>query len=457
MMRTRIAVIIALLFLTGCERTHQTVRLDVEPADILVSKDGGTFDIKVNGEADWVTDNTAHWISIRKDGGNASVIIDPNPGHKRVRTINFRSGQSVAHLHITQEHSDILSVSETQFHSGYRGAIFKADIECYENWTAASSCGWIEVSPEEGTGPESVTISVSQSFEKEERNGTVIFKSGERTTGITVTQGPSPYIALEKDEVHIDGDGGVIHVLYLSNTEVSITTDDPWIRMIDIGTDEKKIAFEVLRNTAEARTGHVTVTSIVDTDYHKTLTVSQGEKIDHPAMWFEEGYLMDISEKGTYILHPVFEDMEDTRLIWSSDRQDIASVNQEGCVIVHTGGECTISARNTIHEVSASISLRIRLRATGLHIRLGDQDMEANPLAVRFPGESNPIRITMSPEDAYSGDVVCLSSDTYVASVDGMNIRFMNPGSATISVESLYQGIRKTFDILVLDNGTNAD
>ena len=41
--------------------------------------------------------------------------------------------------------------------------------------------------------------------------------------------------------------------------------------------------------------------------------------------------------------------------------------------------------------------------------------------------------------------------------VDGMNIRFMNPGSATISVESLYQGIRKTFDILVLDNPTNTD
>lgn len=456
-MRTLITAIIALLFLTGCERTHQTVRLDVEPADILVSKDGGTFDIKVNGAADWVTDNTAHWISIRKDGGNASVIIDSNPGHKRVRTINFRSGQSVAHLHITQEHSDTLSVSETQFHSGYRGAIFKTDVECYENWTAASSCGWIEVSPNEGTGPESVTIGVSQSFEKEDRTGKVVFRSGERTVEVTVIQGPSPYIALEKDEVHIDGDGGVMHVLYLSNTEVSITTDDPWIRMIDIGTDEKKIAFEVLRNTAEARTGHVTVTSIVDTDYHKTLTVSQGEKINHPKMWFEEGYLMDLSEKGEFTLHPVFEDMEDTRLIWSSDRQDIASVDQDGTVIVHTGGECTISAKNTIHEVSASISLRIRLKATDMHIRLGGQDMKANPLAVRFPGESNPIIITMSPEDAYSGDVVCLSSDASVASVEGMNIRFLNPGSATISVESLYQGIRKTFDILVLDNRTDTE
>lgn len=456
-MKIRIAVIIALLFLTGCERTHQTGRLDVEPADIPVSKDGGTFDIKVNGASDWVTDNTAHWISIRKDGGNASVTIDPNPGNKRTRTINFRSGHSVAHLHITQEHSDTLSVNETQFHSDYRGAIFKADIECYENWTAVSTDGWIEVSPNEGRGPESVTITVSQSFAKEERTGKVVVKSGERTIEVTVTQGPSPYIALEKSEVLIDGDGGIIQVLYLSNTEVSITTEDPWIRMIDIGTDEKKIACEVLRNMAEARTGNVRVTSIADADYHKTLTINQGEKINHPKIWFEEGYLMDISEKGAFTLHPVFEDMEDTRLIWSSDRPDIAAVDQNGNVIVRTGGECSISAKNTTHNVSASISLIIRLNATDMHIRLGDQDMEANPLAVRFPGESNPIRISMSPEDAYSGDVVCLSSDTSVASVEGMSIRFMNPGSATISVESLYQGIRKTFDILVLDNPTDTD
>lgn len=452
-MRLGITLITALLCMTtGCVKSPHTEYMEVMPEHIHASMDGGSFDIDVKGSCDWVTDNTADWISIRKETESASICIAPNTGAERSRTITFLSGRFQALLTVSQDCSDAFAVSPASVHSGYRGGTFTFDVECYDEWKAESSADWLTVSPSQSNSPESVTITVSQSSEKEDRIGKVVFKNGERTAEVTVTQGPSPYIALEKDEVHIDGDGGIIHVLYLSNTETNITTEDPWIRLIDLGTDEKKIAFEVLRNMAEARKGHITVTSLTDSDYIKLLTVNQGNKIDHPSIRFEEGYSLDVSEKTTLTLHPIFEDMHDTGLVWSSGAPDIASVDQQGNVRILSNGQCTISAKNFFHNQTAQILLNIRMKATDIHIFFGEQDMEANPLAVRFPGEILHVRTAMSPEDAYSGDFVCISSDPSVAEVNGMEIRCLAPGSASITVESLYHRLRKSADVLILEN-----
>lgn len=451
-MKLRIAIIIALLSIAGCESSPQSTYLKVEPDNILVSKDGGTFDIRIDCDSYWVTDNTASWISIRKKDGNASVSVDPNEGADRSRTIAFQSGELTAFLEIIQEHSDIFSLSASSFHSSYKGETFLLNIECYDSWTAECPDEWITLSQSEGNCPESVSISIAPNSDKEDRTGHITFSCGDRTIVVTVTQGPSPFIALEKSEVSIDGDGGVLHILYLSNTAVEIVTDDEWIRMIDLGTEEKTIAIEVLRNLSDAREGHITVTAKADREYYKVLTVKQGEKIDHPAISFEEGHEMEIAGKGSFRLHPVFEDMKDTALEWDSDNPSIASVDNDGNVTVYTSGVCTVTAVNRHHGIEASIVLNVRIKASSIKVFLGTQDMEKNTLAVRFPGEVIDVNIIMDPEEAYTGDLVCISSDPGVARIDGMSIRCIQPGSADITVESLYHGIRKSFSMFILED-----
>ena len=451
-MKLRIAVIITLLFIAGCERSPQATFLKVEPGSILVSTDGGTFDIRIDCDSYWITDNTAPWISIRKKGGNASVSIDPNEGEDRSRTITFQSGELAAFLEIRQEHSDIFSLSASSFHSSYKGETFLLHIECYDTWAAECPDKWITISPSEGNCPGSISISASPNSGKEDRTGHITFSCGDRTIAVTVTQDPSPFIALEKNEVSIDGDGGILHILYLSNTAVEITTDDEWIRLIDLGTEEKTIAFEILRNLYDAREGHITVTATADREYYKVLTVKQGEKIDHPAISFEEGHEMEISEKGSFRLHPVLEDMKDTVLEWNSDDSSVASVDDDGNVTVHTSGICTITAVNRHHGIEASIVLNVRIKASSIKVFLGTQDMEKNTLAVRFPGEVLDVNIIMDPEESYTGDLICISSDPDVARIEGMTIRCIKPGSADITVESLYHGIRKSFSMLILED-----
>lgn len=426
--------------------------LEINPEQIECPSEGGEFELSVQGPHDWVTDNTADWIDITKDDDSALVCVEPAKGADRQARVMFRSGSQSDYLHIRQAGAHIFSISTTEINTDHKGGSFTMSVECHEPWTVSCDSEWITTDIDGASSPHDVTLNIAVSHEKESREAEVRFIRADETLSVMVTQGAGPYIALEKEIVEADGDGGTFSVLYISNTDVEISTTDEWIRLIGGQEGKKKIAFEILRNTSISREGSITITSAEDPEYGKTLLIKQGPKIDHPALNFEEGFSMDIRERGTFVLHPVFTDMTDHSLTWTSDHPETASVSEGGTVTVHTSGTCTITARNQVHGVSASISLNIRLEAISMRIMLDSQDMEAVPLAVRFPGEKLTVKPILEPADAYTGDIICLSSDSSVAAVDGMTIKCLAPGTATISIESLYHGIRKSFSLLILED-----
>lgn len=451
-MKKLTAITVAIMISSGCvEPPRETLITGVEPDHLSVQAEGGSFDITVHGSENWTTDNSAGWISISRNGNTATVTVEENPGAARFRTITFRNGFSSAALNLAQECSDVFTVTPSVVQISHKGGTASIDVEAYGNWTVRCLCDWIRISSDCGDGPRTVDIEVEGNHGKDARSGSLEASCGEHTRTVTVIQGPSPYIALEKENVEIDGDGGVVSVLYASNTGTEISTEENWIRMIDSSAGHNTIAFEVLRNMSSSRTGRISIVSSEDKEYSKFLTINQGAKIDHPKLSFEEGYSVEVAEKGIFPLHPVFEDMKDTTLSWSSDNPGIASVDHNGAVTVHTGGSCIITAKNTFHGITAAISLNIRIKAEGMTVQLDNQDMESNPTAVRFPGERLTVSVMTSPEDAYSDDIVCISSDPEVAEADGKTIICRKPGQVSISVESLYQGIRKTFTLIVIE------
>lgn len=451
-MRTFTLFSIAALMLAACNRTEESLLLEVRPEQIECLSEGGEFEIEVKGPQDWVTDNTADWIDISKGQSSSLVKISEAKGADRQNRIMFRSGSQRDYLCIRQAGAHIFSISTTEINTDHKGGSFTVSVECHEPWTVSCDSEWITIDIDGASSPHDVTLDIAVSHEKESREAEVRFIRADETLSVMVTQGPGPYIALEKETVETDGDGGTFSVLYISNIDVVISTTGEWIRLIGGQEGKKKIAFEILRNTSVSREGSITITSAEDPEYGKALHIKQGPKIDHPALSFEEGFSMDIRERGTFVLHPVFTDMTDHSLTWTSDHPETASVSEGGTVTVHTSGTCTITARNQVHGVSASISLNIRLEAVSMRIMLDSQDMEATPLAVRFPGEKLTVKPILEPADAYTGDIICLSSDPSVAAVDGMTINCLAPGTATISVESLYHGIRKSFSLLILED-----
>lgn len=451
-MRRLILIISFILMLCSCRDELPEAGLVLAEKAIGCSGKGGEFEIPVEGRPDWSTDNTADWISVRKYGESALVIIDKNPGSARHSKIGFKiDGCFYDYLEVTQESSDEFSVDASDLSIGYKGGLVVISLTCFEEWTSDTEAEWICVDKQIGNKPAQIALDIDRNPHKEERQGVVSFHSNGKTLTVNVKQTQSPVVEVEQNEVEFDGDGGQTSVLYMSNTEVIITCENDWIRLIQTDQSVKKVSFEAKRNLGDSRKGVIRITSADDADIFKDIVIKQGPKIDHPALSFEEGTKLEISETGTIQLHPIFTDMTDHSLSWKSSDTQVASVEEGGFVNIHSGGTCIITARNSYHSVEASITLDIRPKAIEMYVMFGMQNMNDNPIAVRFPGEKMTITVTMNPSDAYNEDITYFSSDESVADIIGNVIHCLNPGRTDIYIESVYQSIRQMYTIFVTE------
>lgn len=452
MPRRFLLILINILLICSCRDRLPEVGIELLEKRIDCSHEGGEFEIPVKGRPDWTTDNTADWISIRKFGDNALIIIDKNTEGARDRKVGFKlDGRTYDYLEIAQESSDEFSVDKSDISIKHRGRVVQIYLTCYQEWTAETDADWIELDKRTGNRPTQITLDIGKNPYTEEREGTISIESNDKVLTIKIKQALSPVVEVEVSEVSFDGDGGQKSVLYMSNTDVVISCENDWIRLIQTDQNVKKVSFEAKRNLGDSRQGTIRITSTEDTEIFKEITIKQGPKIDHPALSFEEGTKLEISETGTIQLHPVFTDMTDLSLSWKSSDSGIASVEESGIVHIHSGGSCVITARNSYHGVEASITLNIKPKAAAMYVMFGMQYMNENPVAVRFPGEKMTITVTMDPSDAYSEDVTYFSTDESVANIVGNVIYCQNPGRTDIYIESIYQSIRQMYTIFVTE------
>ena len=260
----------------------------------------------------------------------------------------------------------------------------------------------------------------------------------------------TPQLEVGKSNVETDGDGGVFDILYMNNYEVEISTDDTWIKILSTSSTLKKLTFEVKRNTSDrSRCGSINLHLIDFPEIFRTITVTQGEKIPHPAIKFVEGGNITCSTAESFTLSPTLEDMTDHALAWTSDNTSVASVDSQGKVTIHSSGQCTITASNRHHDIQASIKLTVMLKAESVKIFFGDQEMDPNPIAIRYVGETFDIITATIPSQAYCEDLICLSTSSETAQIDGRKVSCLQPGRTTILVESAYQDLHCSYTLIV--------
>ena len=259
-----------------------------------------------------------------------------------------------------------------------------------------------------------------------------------------------PQLEVEKSAVSTDGDGEVFDIFYTNNYDMEISSSESWINITSHSVSLKRITFEVKRNTDDKpRSGEIRLQLTDFPEFLKTITITQGAKIPHPRITFEEGASITRNTAERFSLHPLLEDMTDSTLIWSSNNSEVATIDNNGNVTINSSGECTITVKNRYHNIEASIKLIAMLKAESLKIYFGEQEMETNPIAVRYIGEEFVISTQMTPEDAYKEDITFMSSSPEIAKIDNRRVSCLKAGRTTIHIESAYHGFRYSYTLIV--------
>lgn len=122
-------------------------------------------------------------------------------------------------------------------------------------------------------------------------------------------------------------------------------------------------------------------------------------------------------------------DATNKKIIWSSRDESVAIVNQEGLVRAVRNGETEIWAvSDENHEYRAVCKITVGIPVTGIILSETEKTLAA--------GREFTLRAAVLPENAGNKNLVWLSSNTSVASVDNGVVTAVSDGTATITART---------------------
>ena len=167
--------------------------------------------------------------------------------------------------------------SEASFSGGNLSILFPSasgsvsvDVTATGEWTASfvndRAKDWCSLSAFEGTkGTVSITVSVKENADYDERSATVNFVCGDVRRSIVVTQKQKDAILVSGNRFDIGQAGGKITLEVKSNVQFDYAVSEnakSWIKAVETkGLTSSKLDFEVMANdAAEKREGEIVVT-----------------------------------------------------------------------------------------------------------------------------------------------------------------------------------------------------
>lgn len=132
----------------------------------------------------------------------------------------------------------------------------------------------------------------------------------------------------------------------------------------------------------------------------------------------------------------------DGKVSWYSSNEKVATIDNNGNIIAHQAGNCTITCITTDRNYKEACNVKVTQPATGI---------ELNPKTYTFKGIGKTLQLVANvlPEDASNKDVTWTSSDNSVCVVSNGFVVSIGYGKSTITATSIDGGYKATCDINV--------
>lgn len=280
---------------------------------------------------------------------------------------------------------------------------------------------------------------------------TVVSEDGSSVSEMKIIQEENK--GLKGDDVMGEFSGEMQEIVIAVKTnieELSVKHPD-WVVPVKEGRSlsDKSYRFTLSRNdSGSERIGDVVLSG---EGRSWTYTVKQKYLAVLPSkILFEEGESILLQNNSDFILTPVFypENCTEKDLQWFSDDENVVSVS-DGVLRVVGNGDVVVSAKSTVADVNASISVSIKIKATGI---IPADDYGYNMYSAEWVfGQRKKINLKTEPSNAYLGNIIYSSSNPDVVSVeDGILFTsFSNEGSSVINIKDSYSGLSTFVNVTV--------
>lgn len=238
--------------LVSCEDLPVDVKLNVSPKEVTIPANGGSASVKFTSPVAWTASASATWVQFSPASGAAGdvtlkVSAEANPSETErtatvtVKIVDADYSESLKVIQPGNKPEPAISVSVSSVTIGGKGGEAKVSVTANAAWTAAADNTWITVSPAEGNGDASVTISASANGKTESRSGVVTFTCGTKTAAVSVAQEAATLqeIGALRGTIQDWTDGGTITMGANGQSQI---TDQEWYVYLPV--DDKVIPMD---------------------------------------------------------------------------------------------------------------------------------------------------------------------------------------------------------------------
>lgn len=164
----------------------------------------------------------------------------------------------------------------TTFNS--EGGTSKLDLSANNTWEAVienKASEWISVSPSNGnSGNHTITISVTKNSTNENRTGNIVFKSGNLSKSIAVSQSQNNVLEISQKTYNVPAEASKMEIPVTSNVDLEATTSEEWVHITSSRAIQTKSILVSIdeNNTGKQRSASI---SIKGKDLTETVTIIQ--------------------------------------------------------------------------------------------------------------------------------------------------------------------------------------
>lgn len=235
-----------------------------------------TKKVSVWSNTEWqasVNESSSSWLSVSPTSnsrdGEITVKVEDNPltmgrvGYIYLDVKGSTSGNHYQTIMVTQEGKNI-SLKENTLYFGDDAGSQVVSLSAEAAWTATTTHDWITVSPSSGSQDATITVSVTENMDDNDRTGTVLLTMADKEVTLTIVQ-RGKFLSFSTTPMTFGSTGGT--------GEISIQTNDAWTAAIDgyadwlqlsktSGVDSAVVGVTVTRNDVmKERSANVVITS----------------------------------------------------------------------------------------------------------------------------------------------------------------------------------------------------
>lgn len=245
--------------------------LEVNPMELIFSKEGGTAEVSISCDTDWQTEIDCEWATLSEQtgtgNGTLTLTVAPNPvAAPRSVSLRVVSGTLVQTAIINQRAGEEPLVgyfSPSTITPSYMGGFQHVNLFSNTSWQLETSSDWISLLTTSGTGDASLDIVIDGNNSPDERSGYINIKNNGQVLGalIVIQEGKPNLFETNITELEARPEGGEYTIQLTANQSWTLNYDVDWLTCSPesgLGSSAIVVTVEALSNL-RPRTGHIKI------------------------------------------------------------------------------------------------------------------------------------------------------------------------------------------------------